>query len=98
MPLNAALEYAQANRDAHLEQYKELLAIPSVSTLSEHKPDIQRCAEWLAEQLRGLNMTRGEIMPTPGHPVIYAESTAGPDKPTVLVYGHYDVQPADPFD
>lgn len=98
MSLNAALEYAQANRETHLNQYKDLLAIPSVSTLSEHQPDMQRCAEWLADQLRSLKMSNVEIMPTAGHPVVYAESNASPDKPTVLVYGHYDVQPADPFD
>ncbi|MCH7909317.1 MAG: M20/M25/M40 family metallo-hydrolase [Candidatus Hydrogenedentes bacterium] len=96
--VDAAIAYARSHTDEHLEQYKELLAIPSVSTLSEHTDDIKRCGEWLAEQLRALGMTRVEIMPTARHPVVYAEWLGAPGKPTILVYGHYDVQPADPFD
>ena len=96
--VDAAIAYARSHTDEHLEQYKELLAIPSVSTLSEHTDDIKRCGEWLAGQLRALGMTRVEIMPTPRHPVVYAEWLGAPGKPTILVYGHYDVQPADPFD
>ena len=96
--LEAALEWARANKDAHLAELKEVLSIPSVSTLAAHKPDILRCADWLADQLKRLNLTKVEIMPTGGHPVVYGEWLEAPGKPTVLIYGHYDVQPADPFE
>ncbi len=95
--LDAALAYAREHRDAHLAQYKELLAIPSISTQTEHVPDIQRNAEWMAAELKRIGMIGTEIMPTPGHPMVYAESPEVAGKPTLLVYGHYDVQPADPL-
>ncbi len=94
----ASLSYAREHQDAFLDQYKDLLSIPSVSTLSEHAGDIQRCAEWIAAQLRSMKLPVVEILPTPGHPIVYAESMNAPGKPTMLVYGHYDVQPADPLD
>jgi acetylornithine deacetylase/succinyl-diaminopimelate desuccinylase-like protein len=96
--LDTALNHAREQRDAHLDELKTLLAIPSVSTLPEHKEDVARTAEWLAQHLRALGMTRVDIMPTPGHPVVYAEWLSAADKPTVLAYGHYDVQPVDPLD
>ena len=96
--LDAALEYVRANRDAHLRQLIELLRIPSVSTLPEHRPDIDAAAQWLAEELNRVGMTRTTIMTTPGHPVVYGERLDAPGKATVLVYGHYDVQPVDPID
>lgn len=96
--LDAALTHARDRRDAHLAEFKEFLAIPSVSTLPEHNGDMRRAAEWLADRLRGLAMERVEIMPTPGHPVVYGEWLHAPGAPTVLIYGHYDVQPADPLD
>jgi acetylornithine deacetylase/succinyl-diaminopimelate desuccinylase-like protein len=92
-----ALTYARAQRDAHLQQYRDLLQIPSISTLSSHKEDVQRCAGWLADKLKRLKLDRVEIIPTSGHPVIYGEWLHAPGKPTVLVYGHYDVQPVDPL-
>jgi acetylornithine deacetylase/succinyl-diaminopimelate desuccinylase-like protein len=97
--IETALNYVREHRDAHQKELIEVLSIPSVSTLAEHKPDIERCANWLADQLRRLNLDTVEIKPTGGHPIVYGEwLQAGADKPTVLVYGHYDVQPADPFD
>lgn len=95
---NAALETARNARETQLMAYKELLGIPSVSTLPEHKGDLDRCAEWLAERLRHAGMAKVDIMPTPGHSVVYAESAQEQGRPTVLVYGHYDVQPVDPVD
>ena len=92
-----AIEYAKKNRERFLVEYKELLAIPSISTLSEHKPDMQRAAEWIAHQLRSIGFTSVEVMPTGGHPVVYGERLNQPGKPTVLLYGHYDVQPVDPL-
>jgi acetylornithine deacetylase/succinyl-diaminopimelate desuccinylase-like protein len=94
-----ALDYAHQNRDRFLEELKEFLAIPSVSTSPEHAADIQRAAEWVAGQLNSLGMENVQILPTGGHPVVYGEQLkAGKDAPTVLIYGHYDVQPVDPLD
>ncbi len=95
--VNTIIEHARRNRDNYLAEYKELLAIPSVSTLSAHKPDMARAAEWLARQLRGMKFANVEILPTAGHPVVYGEWLNAPGKPTVLIYGHYDVQPVDPL-
>lgn len=90
-----ALDYASANGGRFLGQLKDLVRIPSISTDPTRTGDIRRAAEWLAEDLRRIGMTRVDIMPTAGHPVLYAEWLgAGPNAPTVLIYGHYDVQPA----
>lgn len=89
--------YFQQNREEHLKELGELLAIPSISALSEHKGDVLKAAEWIADSLRRAGMENVEIHPTDGHPVVYAEHLHAPDKPTVLVYGHYDVQPVDPL-
>lgn len=94
-----ALEYARANRERFLDELKEYVAIPSISTLDEHKGDIQRAAEWTAAQLRSLGMENVRIMPTGGHPVVYGEwMGAGKSAPTIMIYGHYDVQPVDPLE
>lgn len=90
--------YFQNNREAHLKELGELLAIPSISALSEHKQDVLKAAEWIADSLRRAGMENVEIHPTNGHPVVYAEHLHAPGKPTVLVYGHYDVQPVDPLE
>jgi acetylornithine deacetylase/succinyl-diaminopimelate desuccinylase-like protein len=92
-----AIAYAKNNHERYLAELKELLAIPSISTLSQHKPDMQRAAEWLSKQLNGIGLKNVEIIPTGGHPVVYGEWLGKPGKPTVLVYGHYDVQPVDPL-
>lgn len=91
-----ALEYAHANRERFIAEYKTFLTIPSVSTLSQHKPDIQRAAEWVADNLKAMGVD-ASILPTAGHPVVYGEWLKAPGKPTVLIYGHYDVQPVDPL-
>ncbi|MFY9585699.1 MAG: dipeptidase [Candidatus Acidiferrales bacterium] len=91
-------EYIESHRDAHLKELFEFLRIPSISTQSEHKQDIERAAKWVAEKLRGSGMEKVEIVPTPMHPLVYGESLDVPGKPTVLFYGHYDVQPAEPLD
>jgi len=92
-----ALAYARSQRERYLNEFKAFLSIPSVSTLSEHKPDIQRAAEWVAGQMRAMSLQRVEVIPTGGHPVVYGEWLNAPGQPTVLVYGHYDVQPIDPL-
>jgi acetylornithine deacetylase/succinyl-diaminopimelate desuccinylase-like protein len=95
---NRVLETIDQNRDRYLNELREFLAIPSISTLPQHDPDVQRAAQWLAEQLRQAGLTKVEIIATDGHPVVYGEWMRAPGKPTVLVYGHYDVQPVDPIE
>ncbi len=95
----AAIEYAAAQRDVFFDTLKEFIAIPSVSTDPNHKNDIDRAAKWAAEQLSAIGMQKVEIFPTPGHPVVFAECICQKrEAPTVLIYGHYDVQPPDPLD
>ncbi|WP_410771897.1 dipeptidase [Fontibacillus sp. BL9] len=89
--------YFQDKKDAHLKELCELLTIPSISALSEHKADVLKAAEWVADSLRRAGMENVEVHPTAGHPVVTAEHLHAPGKPTVLVYGHYDVQPVDPL-
>lgn len=87
-----------SNSDAATAELFEFLRIPSVSARSEHKPDMVRAAEWLASRMREAGLAT-EVIPTAGHPVVLGEwRGAGPDAPTYLVYGHYDVQPAEPLD
>ena len=94
-----AIEYVRANRERYLKELKEFIAIPSISTLPEHKKDVLRGAEWVAAQLRSMKMNKVRIMPTGGHPVVYGEwMGAGKSAPTIMIYGHYDVQPVDPID
>ncbi|MBI5671305.1 MAG: dipeptidase [Chloroflexi bacterium] len=91
-----AHEYASANADRFLSQLQDLLRIPSISTDPQRVADVQRAAQWVADDLRRIGMQRVDIMPTAGHPVVYAEWLgAEANAPTVLVYGHYDVQPAE---
>lgn len=93
----SALEYAQAHQAENLDRLFELLRIPSISTSPEHRDDIRRAADWLVTRMREIGLSRAETISTPGPPVVYGEwLEAGPDAPTVLVYGHYDVQPTDP--
>jgi acetylornithine deacetylase/succinyl-diaminopimelate desuccinylase-like protein len=92
-----SIEFAHSQADRYLAELKEFVAIPSISTLAEHKPDMQRAAEWVAGQLRGFGMQHVQIMPTAGHAVVYADWLNAPGQQTVLVYGHYDVQPTDPL-
>ncbi|GAC1693965.1 MAG: dipeptidase [Terriglobales bacterium] len=91
-------EYIEGCREQHLAELCEFLRIPSVSAKSEHKPDIERGAKWVAGNLRAAGFKTVEVVPTRFHPLVYAESLEAPGKPTVLFYGHYDVQPAEPLD
>lgn len=90
------LSFVESNRDRYLAELKDFLAIPSVSSQSDHNSDIRRCAEWVANQMRTIGMNNVQIFETPGHPIVYCDWLAAPGKPTVLFYGHYDVQPVDP--
>jgi len=91
-------EYIESKHEEHLNDLYEFLKIPSVSAQSEHKADIERAARWTADRLRGAGLDKVEIVPTKMHPLVYAESLRAPGKPTVLFYGHYDVQPPEPLD
>lgn len=91
-------EYQEKNKDRFLQEMLELLRIPSVSAKSEHKDDMRRCAEAVRQRLLEAGADRAEVMTTAGHPVVYGEKIIDPAKPTVLVYGHYDVQPAEPLE
>jgi acetylornithine deacetylase/succinyl-diaminopimelate desuccinylase-like protein len=90
--------FVQQNQDRFLDELKTFLRIPSISTLPEHAGDIQRAAEFVADGLRKIGMENVEIIPTQRHPLVYADWLHAPGKPTVLCYGHYDVQPADPLE
>jgi len=91
-------DYQEKNKDRFLNEMLDLLRIPSVSAKSEHKPDMQKCAEAVQKSLLAAGCDKAEVMPTAGHPVVYGEKIIDPSKPTVLVYGHYDVQPAEPLE
>ena len=91
-------EYIDSRRDEHLAELCSFLRIPSVSAKTEHKQDVERGARWVAESLRAAGFKTIEIIPTKLHPLVYAESLEAPGKPTVLFYGHYDVQPAEPLE
>src|SRR5690349_24644280 len=91
------MNYYQQNRQAFLDGLQTFLRIPSISTLSEHKPDIRRAAEFVRDELRAAGLT-AELLEGPGNPLVYGEWLGAPGKPTVLFYGHYDVQPPDPLD
>lgn len=89
-------ELLTKNHNQNIEELKQLLQIPSISSLSEHKQDIQKAASWIADKLKNIGLEHVEIVQTKGHPVIYADWLHQENAPTVLVYGHYDVQPVDP--
>jgi len=90
--------YIEANKDRFLEELFELIRIPSISAEQEHKPDMVRCAEKWKEFLLKAGCDRAEVMPSAGNPVVYGEKIVDPAKPTVLVYGHYDVMPVAPLE
>jgi len=88
----------EERREQYVGELTEFLRIPSISSLSEHADDVRRAGEWVAERLRKAGMEAVEVMPTGGHPVVYGQWLNAPGKPTVLIYGHFDVQPADPLE
>ncbi|MFN5246553.1 MAG: dipeptidase [Ignavibacteria bacterium] len=92
-------DYLDLHHGRFIQELTEFLSIPSVSTAPEHAADVRKCGEWLVNHLRKIGLETVELHETPGHPIVYAEHChAGPDKPTVLFYGHYDVQPVDPIE
>lgn len=91
-------QYIQANKERFFDELFQLLSIPSISSSSEHKGDMQLCAEKLVELLLAAGADKADVYPTTGHPVVFAEKIIDPSLKTVLVYGHYDVQPVDPIE
>jgi acetylornithine deacetylase/succinyl-diaminopimelate desuccinylase-like protein len=92
------MTYYQQHQSDFVEGLRAFLRIPSISTLSEHKPDIQRAAEFVRKELLAAGMTKAELIEGQGNPLVYGEWLGAPGKPTILFYGHYDVQPPDPLD
>ena len=90
--------YLEEHQNAHLEMLFDLLRIPSISSLPEHREDVRKAAGWVADHLRSLGVPKVEILETAGNPVVYGEWIVDESKPTALIYGHYDVQPPDPLD
>ena len=91
-------KFIRAQRTEILEQLKSFLRIPSISTSPEHNEDCRKAATWLVQHLADIGCRNTALLASDTHPVVYAEGPHVPGKPTVLVYGHYDVQPADPLD
>ncbi len=92
------IKFIKENQEQFIEELKELLRIPSISTHQENKNDINRAAKFVADKLKQAGLNRVEIFKTEGHPLVYGDWLGAPGKPTVLVYGHYDVQPVDPIE
>lgn len=93
------LTHCHTHRERYLQELFDFLRIPSISTLPEAAPDMQRAAQWLAEAMARIGLDQVAVMPTAGHPLVYGQwLDAGPQAPTLLFYGHYDVQPVDPLD
>jgi acetylornithine deacetylase/succinyl-diaminopimelate desuccinylase-like protein len=96
--MNPIIDFINTNRDRYVSELKEYLAIPSISALPQHQADVRRCAEWTADELRNIGLQNVRLVETPGHPVVYGEWLGAPGAPTMLFYGHYDVQPVDPIE
>jgi len=90
--------YLHEHRDRFLDELLEFLRIPSISSLPEHKEDVRHAAEWLANRMKRAGIESVRVLPTGGHPVVYGEWLHASEGPTILIYGHFDVQPVDPLD
>ena len=90
--------YLKSNRRRHLDELSDLLSIPSVSTDPEHTEDVARAGDWIRRRMKRAGCTTAKLIKTDGHPIVYGEWLGAKDAPTVLVYGHYDVQPVDPLE
>jgi len=96
--VNKVIDFINTNRDRYISELKTYLAIPSISALPGHKDDVRKAAEWTVEELTRVGLENARIEETPGHPIVYAEWLHAEGAPTILFYGHYDVQPVDPLD
>ncbi len=96
--MESIFAFLETHKDRYLRELNDFLAIPSVSTHPQNAADVRRCADWVADHMRIVGMDNVQIFQTAGHPIVYGDWLHAPDKPTVLLYGHYDVQPAEPLD
>ncbi len=96
--MEKVIQHIENNFNNYLEELKEYISIPSISTLDENKKDMITCANYVADKLKSAGMKKTKVIKTDGHPLVYGEWMGAPGKPTVLIYGHYDVQPVDPLD
>src|SRR3954464_11610115 len=96
--MDNVIDFINVNRERYLEELKALLAIPSISALPEHAGDVRRCAEWCGDEMRRVGLQHVQLFETPGNPIVYGDWLGAEGAPTILFYGHYDVQPVDPLD
>jgi acetylornithine deacetylase/succinyl-diaminopimelate desuccinylase-like protein len=95
--MDKVIDFINVNREKYLEELKAFLAIPSISALPEHAGDVKRCAQWCADEMRRIGLQNVRLIDTPGNAVVYGDWLGAPGAPTILFYGHYDVQPVDPL-
>jgi acetylornithine deacetylase/succinyl-diaminopimelate desuccinylase-like protein len=98
MATTSVTDFIHTNRDRYVQELKQYLAIPSISALPQHAGDVRRCAEWTADEMRRIGLEQVSLVETGGNPIVYGEWLHAPGAPTILFYGHYDVQPVDPVD
>jgi acetylornithine deacetylase/succinyl-diaminopimelate desuccinylase-like protein len=91
-------EIVESNKESYLQELIELLKFPSISADPAYKDHVHKCSQYVSQKMKDAGLDNVEIIPTKGFPVVYGEKFIGADKPTILVYGHYDVQPADPIE
>ena len=96
--MHNVIDFINTHRDRYVDELKQYLAIPSISALPEHAGDVKRCAEWTAAEMGRVGLEHVRLIETPGNPVVYADWLHADGAPTILFYGHYDVQPVDPLD
>ncbi|MFL2434483.1 MAG: dipeptidase [Vicinamibacterales bacterium] len=96
--MDSVVDFINVNRDRYIDELKEYLSIPSISALSDYAPDVIRCAKWTAEELKRVGLDNVRLVETEGYPVVCAEWLHAGAAPTIIFYGHYDVQPVDPLD
>jgi acetylornithine deacetylase/succinyl-diaminopimelate desuccinylase-like protein len=96
--MDKIIDFINVNRERYLDELKALLAIPSISALPEHAGDVKHCADWCADEMRRIGLENVRLIETPGNPVVYGDWLGAAGAPTILFYGHYDVQPVDPLE
>jgi acetylornithine deacetylase/succinyl-diaminopimelate desuccinylase-like protein len=96
--MNNVIDFINTHRDRYVEELKAYLAIPSISALPQHQADVKRCAQWTSEEMSRIGMQNVRLIETPGFPVVYGDWLGAQGAPTILFYGHYDVQPVDPIE